>query len=159
MKTRLLIVTGLSVLCLMVTPSGQIQVRQTAPTDRAADFPLAELQATVRQMDADGVATVRLLEGGTYNINVRRLRGSETALVHDKTTDVYVIREGSATLVTGGTIVDDQGRPVAGRGAAIRGGHSRQIGVGDVVFIPAGVPHGIRDSDGITFLNIRFDTK
>ena len=159
MKTRLLIVTGLSVLCLMGTPTGQIQVRLPAPTDRAADFPLAELQAIVRQMDADGVSTVRLLEGGTYNINVRRLRGAETALVHDKTTDVYVIREGSGTLVTGGTIVDDQGQPAAGRGVAIRGGNSRQIGVGDVVFIPAGVPHGIRDSDGITFLNIRFDTK
>ena len=64
MKTRLLMVIGLSVLCLIVTPSGQIQVRQTAPTDRAADFPLAELQAPVRQMAADDVAPGRLLEGG-----------------------------------------------------------------------------------------------
>ena len=152
-------VIGLVCLATVVGLSGQIQVRQTAPTDRAADFQMAELEATVRRMDAEGLATVRLLEGGTYNINVRRLRGAETALIHERTTDVYVVREGSGTLVTGGTIVDEQGRPVDGRGASIRGGVSRRISTGDLIFIPAGVPHGIRDSDGITFLNIRFDTK
>ena len=32
------------------------------------------------------------------------------------------------------------------------------IGAGDLIFIPAGVPHGIRETDGITWFNIRFDT-
>ena len=30
--------------------------------------------------------------------------------------------------------------------------------MGDLIFIPAGVPHGIRETDGITWFNIRFDT-
>jgi len=138
----------------------QLLVREEAPTDRAADFPLAELEATFRQMDADGLSTVRLLEGGAYNVNIRRLRGAETALVHERTSDVYVVREGSGTLVTGGTLVDENGAAVDGsRGAAIRDGVTRVITVGDVIFIPAGVPHGIRDSDGMTWLNIRFDTR
>ena len=138
----------------------QILVREDAPADRAADFPLAELEATFRQMDADELSTVRLLEGGTYNVNIRRLRGVETALVHERTSDVYVVREGSGTLVTGGTLVDENGAAVDGlRGAAIQGGVSRVIGAGDVIFIPAGVPHGIRESDGITWLNIRFDSR
>ena len=111
-------------------------------------------------MDTDGLSTVRLLEGGTYNVNIRRLRGVETALVHERTSDVYVVREGSGTLVTGGTLVDENGAEVDGlRGAAIQGGIARVISVGDVIFIPAGVPHGIRESDGITWLNIRFDTR
>ena len=81
--------------------------------------------------------------------------------MHPRTTDVYVVREGSGTLVTGGQIVDEQGEPVDGtRGAAIRGGSERVIGVGDVIYIPpAGVPHGIRDTEGITWFNIRFDTR
>ncbi len=137
-----------------------VLVREEAPTDRAADFPLEELEATFRQMDAEGLSTVRLLEGGAYNVNIRRLRGAETALVHERTTDVYVIREGSGTLVTGGTLIDENGVAVDGtRGASIRGGVTRVIGVGDVVFIPAGVPHGIRESEGMTWLNIRFDTR
>ena len=47
-------------------------------------------------------------------------------------------------------------------GNAVRrsaGGAERVISAGDLVFIPAGVPHGIRDTDGITWFNIRFDTK
>ena len=137
----------------------QVQVRQQAPTDRAADFPLAELDAIVREMDADQRTTVRLLEGGSYNVNIRRIRGGETALMHPRTIDVYVVREGSGTLVTGGRIVDEDGEPVDGqRGAAIQGGEERIIGAGDLVFIPAGVPHGIRETDGITWFNIRFDT-
>ena len=113
----------------------------------------------MREMDAEQRTTVRLLEGGSYNVNIRRIRGGETALMHPRTTDVYVIREGSGTLVTGGQIVDENGAPVDGqRGAAIRGGEERVIGDGDLIFIPAGVPHGIRETDGITWFNIRFDT-
>ena len=165
LNERLTLIANLSVVVglLLVWTSdatAQMLVRQEAPTDRAADFPLAELEATFRQMDADDLSTVRLLEGGTHNVNIRRLRGGETALIHEVTTDVWVVREGSGTLVTGGTLVDEDGLAVDGpRGAAIRGGVTRVIGVGDVVFIPAGVPHGIRDSDGITWLNIRFDTR
>ena len=61
--------------------------------------------------------------------------------------------------MTGGRIVDENREPVDGqRGPAIHGGVERVIEPGDLVFIPAGVPHGIRDSDGITWLSIRFDT-
>ena len=162
MRTRTLIVIGAVGLGLTSVGvlTAQILVRQQAPTDRAADFPLAEIEATIKEMDADGRSTVRLLEGGSYNVNIRRLRGGETALMHPQTTDVYVVREGSGTLVTSGQIVDATGQPVNGqRGAAIRGGIERVISAGDLVFIPAGVPHGIRDTDGITWFNIRFETK
>ncbi len=142
------------------TLAAQIQIRRQAPTDTAADFPLAEIEAIIEDMDDSQRATTRLLEGGSFNVNIRRLKNAESALMHPRTTDVYVIREGSGTLVTGGQIVDEGGNPVDGqRGAAIRGGTERRIGAGDLVFIPAGVPHGIRDTEGITWFNIRFDTK
>ena len=160
-RPTLIVISAIGLGLLSVSAlAAQILVRQQAPTDRAADFPLAEIEATIKEMDDDDRSTVRLLEGGSYNVNIRRLRGAETALMHPRTTDVYVVREGSGTLVTGGQIVDASGQPVDGqRGAAIRGGTERVISAGDLVFIPAGVPHGIRESDGITWLNIRFDTK
>jgi mannose-6-phosphate isomerase-like protein (cupin superfamily) len=40
-----------------------------------------------------------------------------------------------------------------------RGGTERAIRESDVVYVPAGASHGIRDTDGITFFNVRFDTK
>ena len=148
---------GLAAAAVLVA---QIDIRQQAPLDRAVDFPTAEIDTIIAEMDAAGRATTRLLEGGSYNVNIRRIGNAETALMHPRTTDVWLIREGSGTLVTGGQMVDAQGEPVDGtRGAAIRGGSERVIGVGDVIYIPAGVPHGIRDTAGITWFNIRFDTR
>ncbi len=141
-----------------IAVGAQVQIRQQAPTDRAVDFPLAALEAIVAEMDTEQRQTVRLLEGGSYNVKIRRIRGGETALMHPRTIDVWVVREGSGTLVTGGQIVDENGEPAEQRGAAIRGGEEREIGPGDLVFIPAGVPHGIRETDGVTWFNIRFDT-
>ncbi len=160
MRTVLVIVVGLLTVGSAEASARQVVVRQEAPTDRAVGFSLSELQADFREMDAEGLSTLRLLEGGTYNVNIRRIRGGETALIHPVTADVWVVQEGSGTLVTGGSLVDENGAAVSGqRGAAIRGGVTRVIRPGDVVFVPAGVPHGIRDTDGITWLNIRFDTR
>ena len=123
-----------------------ILVRHRAPTDRAFDFPLATLQAEFADMKAQKRASTRMLEGGAYSMNARYLVGTEPAQVHKSITEFYFVRDGAATLVTGGTIVDK----------AIRGGVERVIKAGDVVFIPSGVPHAIRDSAGIAYLNIHF---
>ena len=96
-------------------------------------------------MMAQKRASTRLLEGGAYDLNARYLVGAEPPQLHKSLTEFYFVREGSATLVTGGTIVDN----------AIRGGVERVIKAGDVVFIPAGVPHGIRATAGISYLNVR----
>jgi mannose-6-phosphate isomerase-like protein (cupin superfamily) len=121
-------------------------VRHQAPADRALDFPLATLQAEFADMMAQKRATTRMIEGGTYSMNARYLAGNEPAQVHKSILEFYFVREGSATLVTGGTI----------SGGTIRGGVERVIRPGDVVFIPPGVPHNIRDTTGISYLNVHF---
>ena len=120
-----------------------------APVDQAVDFPAEELQRTYREMDEQKLTTLRLIEGGKHNVNIRRISGTEAPLVHPKTTDVYVVTEGSGALVTGGRIVNGK----------IVGGVERMIKAGDVVYIPAGAPHAIRETKQITWLNIRFDTR
>ena len=162
MRKGMLIAIGafaLGLATVVVLPA-QVLVRMQAPTNRAAAFTLAEIEDNIREMDVDQRATIRLLEGGSYNVNIRRLRAPEAALMHPRTTDVYVVKEGSGTLVTGGQMVDADGQPTdAQRGAAIRGGTEQVINPGDLVFIPAGVPHRFRETDGITWFNIRFDTQ
>jgi mannose-6-phosphate isomerase-like protein (cupin superfamily) len=132
-----------------------------APKDKAVDFPLAMLEAVAKDITAKGLITQRVLEGGTYSVNVRHIAGSETALQHGKITEVWVVREGSGVVATGGTLVDQKPGATAGEfsGSAIRGGVERTIKAGDLVFIPPGVPHGIKESKGITYLNIRFETR
>jgi mannose-6-phosphate isomerase-like protein (cupin superfamily) len=62
--------------------------------------------------------------------------------VHDKETDVFYIVDGAATLVTGGKMVGGKiTRPGQWLGTDITGGETHQITKGDIVVIPAGIPH------------------
>jgi mannose-6-phosphate isomerase-like protein (cupin superfamily) len=67
--------------------------------------------------------------------------------VHLKETDVMYIIDGSATLVTGGTAVNAKAgnNPLQIRGTDIQGGESRVLTKGDVVVVPAGVPHWFKE--------------
>jgi mannose-6-phosphate isomerase-like protein (cupin superfamily) len=157
----------ISALCVfLIALSAAIASAQTAgappaPKDKAMDLPLASLEAVAKEITAKGLITQRVLEGGTYSINVRHISGSETALQHGRITEVWVVREGSGIVATGGTLVDAKPGAAAGEfsGSAIRGGVEREIKPGDLVFIPPGVPHGIKQSKSITYLNIRFEAR
>ena len=142
-------------------PSAQTAGAPPAPKDKAMDLPLASLEAVAKEITAKGLITQRVLEGGTFSINVRHISGSETALQHGRITEVWVVREGSGIVATGGTLVDAKPGAAAGEfsGSAIRGGVEREIKPGDLVFIPPGVPHGIKQSKSITYLNIRFEAR
>ena len=135
--------------------------RQRAPSDRAIDFKDGDLKKVAEELAAKGAITDRVLEGGTYSVNVRHISGSETALQHGKITEVWVVRDGSGIVSTGGELVDRKPGTAPGdfSGRAIRGGSEREIRAGDLVFIPPGVPHGIKQTNAITYLNIRCETK
>ena len=46
------------------------------------------------------------------------------------------------------------------RGDSIRGGVTKVLRTGDVVYVPAGIPHGFVDTkDHVTFVMLRFDSK
>jgi mannose-6-phosphate isomerase-like protein (cupin superfamily) len=139
---------------------GALAVRDKAPTDRASDLTAEDLAAVVAGMPGKNLATTRLLEGGFYSVNIRRLTGPETAHVHPSSLTIYVIREGSGTLVTGGTIVDAKGQPVPdGRpGDDLKDGVVRTVKAGDIIVTPPGVPHLMRDVKGpLVFMNLIFE--
>ncbi len=123
---------------------------QEAPLDRSVTLPYEELVQLYRDAGAEYISTTRLLEGGLYNVNIRHVQNvtpeNFTTLIHEDTIDVWVVQEGSGTMITGGT--KDGDRQI--------GGEERFISVGDLVFIPAGVPHGMKETSSITWLNIRF---
>jgi len=89
---------------------------------------------------------VPLLEVDGYKVHASRREGPGMAEVHNFETDVVYVLEGTALVITGGTMVDpkvtERGQV---RGSMIRGGESRRIGKGDVVVIPAGVPHWFKE--------------
>jgi glc operon protein GlcG len=90
-----------------------------------------------------------LLEDGGYKVHASHRDGPGVAEVHADDTDVIHVLKGSATLVTGGEVVDPKPiGPAEVRGPSIRGGETRRLRPGDVVVIPSGVPHWFREVAG-----------
>lgn len=62
--------------------------------------------------------------------------------VHANQTDVMVIQSGEASLIAGGTVVEPSTvSPGEIRGASITNGAEKKLSQGDILNIPAGVPH------------------
>jgi mannose-6-phosphate isomerase-like protein (cupin superfamily) len=62
--------------------------------------------------------------------------------VHQAVADFVVVQSGTATLITGGEVVDQVTTgPNELGGSSIKGGVSRTVTTGDVYVIPPGVPH------------------
>jgi len=90
-----------------------------------------------------------LLEVPAYKVHASRREKPGVAEVHERDTDIIYVLDGTATLVTGGTVVD--GKPTASdeiRGAAITGGESRKLAKGDVLVVPNGTPHWFKEVSG-----------
>jgi len=77
--------------------------------------------------------------------------------VHAKDTDVFYVLEGSATFVTGGTFTTGKTTaPDEVRGPSMTSGNSRTITKGDVIIIPANVPHWFKEiQKPITYFGVK----
>jgi quercetin dioxygenase-like cupin family protein len=85
------------------------------------------------------------------NLSITVAHRTEAGMVevHDKETDTFYVLDGSATIMTGGKMT---GGSVTGpgqqRGTGIDGGQSQRLAKGDVMVVPAGVPHWFKDVPG-----------
>ncbi|TCS10180.1 cupin [Caulobacter sp. BK020] len=62
--------------------------------------------------------------------------------VHPAEAEYAIVLEGAGTLVSGGTMADAKvSNPNLIEGSQIEGGVTRTLGPGDVILIPAGIPH------------------
>ena len=77
---------------------------------------------------------------------------SGKAELHEKFADFYFVVDGKATLVSGGQMVN--GKPTAPgevRGDSITDGKETKLKKGDIVHIPANIPHQLMLANGDTF--------
>jgi glc operon protein GlcG len=90
-----------------------------------------------------------LAKQATYSALYVRRTAPGLAEVHEQWADVWYVVRGSATLVTGGTLVEGAPTdPGEIRGKGIKGGEERPLKGGEVAVIPAGVPHWISTIKG-----------
>jgi len=73
-------------------------------------------------------------------------RGAGEVEVHENTNHVFIIVEGEATFVTGGTLVQPKTTvPGQIRAPRVEGGQTYHLTKGDVITIPAKTPHWFKE--------------
>jgi hypothetical protein len=131
----------------------------------------AEIKAALDQLDPNLVRSrtggaVDVAKGKAPGVVRRRMRGPQYAITHTRTLEYMVVTKGTATLVTGGTLIpptiDSDPYPNSNPNATIRseagvkGGLARKIGPGDVIVNLPGTPHWFSEiADAIEYVEIQ----
>jgi mannose-6-phosphate isomerase-like protein (cupin superfamily) len=117
----------------------------------AALFAAAGVPTTVTYIPHDKVSATMAKGGpiiedkGGLRVLAQR-RGTGDVEVHMKTNHVFIIVEGEATFITGGTLVDSkQTAPNEIRAKSVQGGQVHRLTKGDVITIPANTPHWFKE--------------
>lgn len=127
----------------------------------ALDVTAADVKAFIDALPKDRVSDlpIRVTDVGGYKVGVYGVFRPKTmpgdANVHDTTvSEIYVILEGTGTLVTGGSLVNPRSVGASPntnrqnmRGSGIAGGVTRKVGPGDTIVIPGRLPHWFSSLD------------
>ena len=163
----LLVLSAAAIAQQASSPANPLPATYVSAADIQANLTAAPNSAT------NPLPNIRVVDAGGYNVAVGVIHRPQTppgvVAVHYKVTEIYHVTDGAATLVTGGTMVNAKPRPAdaisvrledgpGASGTSIQGGVSRRIKAGDVVVIPAGVPHWFSAIEGsITYVVVRVD--
>jgi mannose-6-phosphate isomerase-like protein (cupin superfamily) len=113
---------------------------------------LATLAQSAKASGSSG-ATLGDYKSHAIKLSVRTASGG--AEVHAHYDDIFVVTEGKAILITGGTVVDAKtGKDGETKGSKISDGKSQTIEKSDIVHIPAGTPHQLIIAPGDLFSTI-----
>jgi len=145
-RTASIVLAGLW-LCAAAAPQAQ-EAPKTAP---ATHVTKDQILAFFAQLPKGRIldSPIRAVDVGGYRVGVfavtRPKDSPQDAIYHDTNmTEILYILEGSADLITGGTIPDARppARPGGNyTGTKIEGGTSRHVVPGDVIITPGRTPH------------------
>ena len=80
--------------------------------------------------------------------------------LHQNFADIFYILDGRASVLTGGSLVDEKtSGPGEMRGKSVEGGSRQELKAGDVVHIPAGMPHQmlVAEGESITYYVVKVE--
>jgi len=133
------VLLGLSVIAVLMGWPAGMNAAQPASSPKVEYYPHAQVAAAFAKGET-------LAEGSSgraiYQVMTARRDRSGEVEVHKLDTDIVYVLKGTATFVTGGTVVDAKHTaPNETRGQSIQGGTPHHLGPEDIIIIPHGVPH------------------
>jgi mannose-6-phosphate isomerase-like protein (cupin superfamily) len=110
---------------------------------RASYMSAAQVAAGVAKVGNDKAdVAFRVFQIPPYTINAaHRAPVPQIANLHEAQAELFVVMEGTATMVTGGKIVGATRNGTNVTGKSIEGGTTQKLSKGDFLIVPAGVPH------------------
>jgi mannose-6-phosphate isomerase-like protein (cupin superfamily) len=94
-----------------------------------------------------------ILELGGYDGHLEYRASVGNAAVHETENELFYVIDGSATLTTGGKLVNEKRTDAANlNGSAIEGGAKRNIAKGDWILVPQNTPHWFSPINGVLVL-------
>jgi mannose-6-phosphate isomerase-like protein (cupin superfamily) len=115
----------------------------------------SQLAALVKAAKASGSSGTTLGDYQSHAIKLSVRTASGGAEVHAHYDDIFIVTKGKATLVTGGSVLHGKtDREGETKGSSIQNGKSVTIANGDVVHIPAGMPHQLILAPGGVYSSI-----
>lgn len=141
-----------------------------APILAQSTDPMIHTTADLQEREAKLLADAKASPSGVANDSFDELGSTKTLLVvrvhtgdaelHQDWADQMVILKGTITLVTGGAMQEGHiTAPGETRAPSIQGGKEVVLHPGDIVHIPANIPHWVKLAPGTTTTYLVFKEK
>ncbi len=129
---------------------------------RAAELKQRD-EALSKKVGPDHSARETLADYGDHRLRLLYRDADGVPEQHDAIVDVVMVQSGEGTLLLGGRMLNPKASNGAGEylGTGIEGGERHALAAGDVVHIPAKIPHSFLVPRGkhITYVLVKFPAK
>jgi hypothetical protein len=117
----------------------------------------------MKNVAADHSARETLADYGDHRFRLLYRDADGLPEEHDQIIDVVMVHSGEGAVMLGGTMSGKRGDAATGEylGTALIGGEVHPLAAGDIVHIPAGIPHSFLVPAGkhITYVLLKFPAK
>jgi mannose-6-phosphate isomerase-like protein (cupin superfamily) len=134
-------------------PAPQSSQKPTKTFTSAAEVTALIAKSKSERKEGQPTVAQPMLELGSYDGHMEYRASVGNAAVHEKEAELFYVIDGSATLTTGGKLVNEKRTDAANlNGTAIEGGTPRNIAKGDWILVPENTPHWFSPINGVLVL-------
>jgi hypothetical protein len=155
------------ILAAAILGAGMVAGSITAAQSSYGQWTAAELRtresALSKHVAADHSSRETLGDYGDHRFRLLYRDADGLPEQHDQIVDVVIVQSGEGTLQLGGTMIGKKGGSGPGEylGTRLEGGERHPLVAGDIVHIPATIPHSFLVPAGkhITYVLVKFPAK
>lgn len=129
---------------LLIASLAALSLASAVSTAAVDIYSAKEIQAMARALAAKrtSFASQDLARYGNHYLMLAYRAETGSSELHQSEADIFIVESGSATIITGGKLLNGHTVKTGEiRGSGIEGGERHSLAAGDIVHIPAGTPH------------------